>query len=101
MSFLNLENKTFVVTGVANKKSVAYHVAMKLESEGAKVVYVVRSEARKEKLSRILVDRPIYICDVEFEEQINKTCLEIVKAYPNIDGTLHSIAFANFGSLTC
>ncbi|NCN42407.1 SDR family oxidoreductase [bacterium] len=96
MSFLNLENKTFVVTGVANKKSVAYHVAMKLESEGAKVVYVVRSEARKEKLSRILVDRPIYICDVEFEEQINKTCLEIVKAYPNIDGMLHSIAFANF-----
>ncbi|MBJ79328.1 MAG: enoyl-ACP reductase, partial [Nitrospinae bacterium] len=26
MSFLHLENKNFLVTGVANKKSVAFHI---------------------------------------------------------------------------
>ncbi len=96
MSFLKLEDKTFVVFGVANKKSVAYHVAQQLESEGAKVVYVVRSEARKEKVAKILEDRPVYVCDVEFEEQIQKTCFEIIKNYPKIHGLVHSIAFANF-----
>ena len=38
MSFLGLTGKTFLVLGVANKKSVAWHVAQTLEAEGAKVV---------------------------------------------------------------
>ena len=35
-SFLNLENKTFLITGVANKKSVAYFSAKVLEEKKAK-----------------------------------------------------------------
>ena len=31
MSFLNLEGKVFVVFGVANRRSVAYHIARILE----------------------------------------------------------------------
>ena len=31
MSFLNLANKNILVTGVANKKSVAWHIAKTLE----------------------------------------------------------------------
>ena len=46
--FLGLANKTVLVLGVANKKSVAYHVAQTLEQAGAKVVYVVRNEARRQ-----------------------------------------------------
>jgi len=96
MSFLGLENKSIVVFGVANKKSVAFHVAKKLREEGAKVIYVVRSQARKESVSKIIAEAPIYVCDVEFEEQIQKTCLEITKDHPEIHGIVHSIAFANF-----
>ena len=47
MSFLNLENKNILVTGVANKKSVAWYIAKTLEEEGANVIYSVRSEDRK------------------------------------------------------
>ena len=66
MSFLNLEGKTFLVFGVANRKSVAYSVAKSLEEEGATVIYSVRSEQRKEQLeSKLLKDRDIYICDFE------------------------------------
>jgi len=43
MSFLNLENKNILVMGVANKKSVAWHIAKILEEEGANVLYTVRS----------------------------------------------------------
>ena len=44
MSFLDLENKNFLVTGVANKKSVAWHIAKTLEEDGANVIYSVRAE---------------------------------------------------------
>ena len=70
MSFLQLEDKTIVIFGVANRKSVAYHIGKTVEQAGATPVYVVRSEARKEQLQRLLADRPIYVCDVEFPEQI-------------------------------
>jgi len=45
--FLQLSGKTFLVQGVANKKSVAWFIAKSLEAQGAQVIYAVRSEARK------------------------------------------------------
>ncbi len=73
MSFLNVENKTYVIFGVANKKSVAYHIGKKLQSEGAQVVYVVRSEERRQQVEKLLLGSPLFVCDVEYEEQINST----------------------------
>ena len=58
MDFLQLSGKPVVVFGVANKKSVAWHIGKTLESHGAKVIYVVRSEARKESTAKLLGDRP-------------------------------------------
>ena len=43
--FLGLEGKAIAVFGVANKKSIAFHVGKTLELAGANVIYVVRSEA--------------------------------------------------------
>ena len=42
--FLGFSDKTFLVTGFANRKSVAWHVSKILEKEGAKVIFTVRSE---------------------------------------------------------
>ena len=61
MSFLGLTGKTFLVLGVANKKSVAWHVAKTLESEGAKVVYSVRSQARLDSLKGLLDGKPVTV----------------------------------------
>ena len=54
MDFLNLKGKTIVVLGLANRKSVAWHVAQTLEEAGAKVIYVVRSQSRKDSLQNLL-----------------------------------------------
>ncbi|HBN77067.1 MAG TPA: enoyl-ACP reductase, partial [Planctomycetaceae bacterium] len=35
MNYLQLDGKTFLVTGVANRKSVAWHTAQLLEEAGA------------------------------------------------------------------
>lgn len=97
MSFLKLEDKNFVVFGVANKKSIAYHIAKQLEEEGAKVLYVVRSQDRKEKVEKLLQpNAKILVCDVEFEDQVKQVCGEIKEEVDELHGLVHSIAFANF-----
>lgn len=96
MDFLQLDGKTVVVFGVANKKSVAWHIGKTLESVGATVVYVVRSPERKQTVAKLMGDRPCYVCDVEFEDQIKRVQAEIAADYPVIHGLVHSIAFADY-----
>jgi enoyl-[acyl-carrier protein] reductase I len=96
MSFLGLEGKVVVVFGVANKKSVAFHIGKILREEGAVPVYVVRSQARKESTAKFIFDADVYICDVENEKEIDYTVEKISTKYPQIYGIIHSIAFANY-----
>ena len=70
MSFLQVEGRHFLVLGVANRKSVAWHIARILEECGATVVYVVRSPQRRESLKKLLDGREVLVCDVEFQDQI-------------------------------
>lgn len=96
MSFLNLTAKTFLVFGVANKKSVAYHIGRTLSEEGADVLYSVRSEDRKKSVLKLLGDAPVYVCDVEKQEDIDRLLGEVGKDRKKIHGMVHSIAFANY-----
>jgi enoyl-[acyl-carrier protein] reductase I len=70
MDFLQLAGKRFLVFGVANRKSVAYHVGQVLTDAGATCVYVVRDEAIRESLSGLLAGHEIHVCDVEHDDQI-------------------------------
>lgn len=94
--FLQLGGKTILVFGVANRKSVAFHVAKILEDVGANVIYVVRSEQRKEQVGKLRPNRPIYICDVEDDGQITRLRDDLSQHHDRIDGMLHSIAFADY-----
>jgi enoyl-[acyl-carrier protein] reductase I len=95
--FLQLSGKTFVVFGVANRKSVAWVIAQALEEQGAKVVYSVRSEVRKKSLESLLADRPVLVCDVEQEGAAEKLAATIQAAgHGVLHGLVHSIAFANY-----
>ena len=96
MDFLQISGKTFLVFGVANKKSVAWHIARELEINGARVIYMVRSEARKESTARLLDGRTVFVCDVEFDEQIQKVADQLASDGVKLDGLVHSIAFADY-----
>lgn len=96
MSFLKLENRAILVMGVANRKSVAFHIAKTLEEEGATVIYSVRSEARKDSLERLLNGKPVYVCDVEQKEEIDRLARQVSADFPVLHGIVHSIAFANY-----
>jgi enoyl-[acyl-carrier protein] reductase I len=95
--FLQLTGKTFLVFGVANRKSVAWAVAKTLEEQGGRVIYSVRSEARKKSLETLLAGKPVFICDVEQEGAAERLASEVAGAgLAPLHGIVHSIAFANY-----
>ncbi|MDP3069534.1 MAG: SDR family oxidoreductase [Opitutaceae bacterium] len=95
--FLQLTGKTFLVFGVANRKSVAWFVAKTLEEQGASVLYSVRSETRRKSLETLLAGKPIFLCDVEKPGEIERLAAEVAAAgHAPLHGIVHSIAFANY-----
>jgi len=94
--FLQLRGRRILVFGVANRKSVAYHVGQVLEQVGAEVVYVVRTPERRASVAKLLPGAAIFVCDVEFQEQIDRLATELAEQYDVFHGLLHSIAFADY-----
>ena len=95
--FLQLHGKSILVFGVANRKSVAWQVARTLEEQGARVLYSVRSEVRRQSLASLLAGRPVYVCDVEDPGAASRLAAEIAAAgHAPLHGIVHSIAFANY-----
>lgn len=98
--FLQLTGKTILVLGIANRKSIAYHVGQVLNDAGADVIYSVRTEARRDKVQPLVGDAPVFVCDVEYEDQIQRLREQVAEVRPKLHGMLHSIAAADFGSAT-
>lgn len=96
MSFLNLDKKHVVVFGFSNKKSVAYHIAKKLVDEGVQVTHVVHSQKSEELAQKLFPKSNIYICDVEYDDQIKAVAGQVKAHGRAVDGVVHSIAFANY-----
>lgn len=96
--FLQLAGKTILVMGVANRKSVAWHVGQVLSQAGADVVYSVRTAARRESVQKLVGDAPVLVCDVEHEDQIAALRNQLAEIRPKLHGICHSIAFADYAS---
>lgn len=93
--WLGLEGKTVVVFGVANRRSVGFHVGKRLQEAGADVVWVVHGEARREELAERLGGQ-VLVCDVEDPAAIAALRDALARLERPLDGLLHSIAFADY-----
>jgi enoyl-[acyl-carrier protein] reductase I len=97
MDFLALKSKKIIVFGLANKKSLACVIARVLVDAGAEVVHVVRSEERAKAARKLFPESPVFICDVEDEDNIVRVRDEIAANIEGpIAGLVHSLAFANY-----
>ncbi len=96
----SLKGKTFVVMGVANKRSIAWGIARSLHEAGARLIFTYAGE-RFEKSVRELVETLaglnslVLPCDVTNDEDIAKCFSEIKEQVGTIHGLAHCIAFAN------
>lgn len=95
-SFLQLTGKSILIFGVANRKSVAWHIARVLSEAGARCVYVVQNEETRQNLGKLLGEAPALVCDVERPEQIGRLREELVARNEMFHGLVHSIAFADY-----
>lgn len=97
---LSLENRTFVVMGVANKRSIAWGIAQSLSKAGARLIFTYAGE-RLEKSVRDLTetlerkDHLVLPCDISSDEEIDATFNMIKEEVGVIHGIAHCIAFAN------
>ena len=98
MDFLQLKDKNFLVLGVANRKSVAYQVGRVLNDAGAKPLYCVRTQQRRESVAKLVAPAPVYVCDVENQEEIERLRDTVAAKHELIDGVVHSIAFADYSA---
>lgn len=96
---LSLHGKTFVIMGVANKRSIAWGIARSMHDAGARLIFTYAGE-RFEKGVRDLVETLdgeslVLSCDVTNDEEI-KECFNTIKENVGvIHGVAHCIAFAN------
>lgn len=94
--FLQFGGKTFLVLGVANKKSVAWAIARLIEQAGGNVIYCVRSESRLQSTAKLLRDRDVRVCDVEHQDEIDALANQLAEQGVTLAGMVHSIAFADY-----
>lgn len=100
MDVLQLANKVVVVMGVANERSIAWGVAKRLLEVDATVVFTYRKERSKGKIEKLLADytnknTAVVECDVNNDESIQQAFRQIGEQYGQIDGIVHSVAFAH------
>ena len=98
MEFLQLEGKDVLVLGVANRKSVAWKTAQQLMDAGARVIFSVRSEDRVTTVRNLAPGSPVFVCDVEHQEQIDRLRDQVGNVTSALHGIVHSVAFADYSS---
>ena len=98
MDFLQLTGKNVLICGLANRKSVAYHVGRVLTEAGAQVAYTVRTPQRRESAVKIVGDAPLFVCDMADEQQIEQLRADVTTQWGTLHGLVHSLAFADYSA---
>ena len=96
MDFLNFKGKKILIFGVANRKSVAFHIAKVLHEAGAEIIFSVFMEDHKRCIEKYFSGTSSYICDLSDETQIKELAEKVEDEHGTIYGVVHSVAFANF-----
>ncbi|MCM3586163.1 enoyl-ACP reductase FabI [Mesobacillus maritimus] len=95
----SLEGRTYVVMGVANKRSIAWGIARSLHQAGANLIFTFageRLEKSVKELAASLDEKYLVLpCDVTKDEDIAQCFSQIKEAVGTIQGVAHCIAFAN------
>ena len=89
--------KTAVIFGLANKRSIAWAIAQKLHEAGWRLAITYQNERLEQEAKDLLAELPGsegFMCDVASDEQIAKTFDELKAKYGTLQGLVHSVAFA-------
>ena len=95
--------KTAVIFGVANKRSIAWAIAQKLQQAGWRLAITYQNERLAQEAKGLIDELPGaagFMCDVSHDEQIAKLFEELKANYGKLQGVVHSVAFAPAAELS-
>jgi enoyl-[acyl-carrier protein] reductase I len=95
--------KTAVIFGVANKRSIAWAIAQKLQQAGWRLAITYQNERLAQEAKGLIDELPGaagFMCDVSHDEQIAKLFEELKQKYGTLQGVVHSVAFAPASELS-
>ena len=96
MSF-NLEGRTAVVFGVANKRSIAWSIAQALHNAGATLAVTCQNERLQQEAKDLIVSLPGaegFMCDVSNDDAVDRLFSKLKEQYGKLHVLVHSVAFA-------
>src|SRR5438045_7480109 len=91
------QQKTAVIFGLANKRSIAWAIAKKVHEGGWRLAITYQNERLEQEAKHLIADLPGaagFMCDVSSDEQIAKLFDELKTKYETLQGIIHSVAFA-------
>jgi enoyl-[acyl-carrier protein] reductase I len=94
--------KTAVIFGLANKRSIAWAIAQKLHAAGWQLAITYQNERLEQEAKDLLADLPGsagFMCDLGSDEQIAKLFGSLKAKYGVLHGLVHSVAFASADDL--
>jgi enoyl-[acyl-carrier protein] reductase I len=89
--------KTAVIFGVANKRSIAWAIAQKLQQAGWQLAITYQNERLAQEAKGLIDELPGatgFMCDVSHDEQIAKVFEQLKQKYGTLQAVVHSVAFA-------
>jgi enoyl-[acyl-carrier protein] reductase I len=94
---LSDSQKTAVIFGLANKRSIAWAIAQKLQEAGWRLAITYQNERLEQEAKDLIVEMPGasgFMCDVSHDDQIAMLFEQLKSRYGTLHGIVHSVAFA-------
>src|SRR5580658_5041962 len=94
---IDLKGKTAVVFGLANKRSIAWGIAQRLQQAGATLAICYQNERIKAEAEDLINDLPGasgFQCDVSSDAEIDSLFAQLKEKYGKLDVLVHAVAYA-------
>ena len=95
---MNLKGKNVLVTGIASNRSISYAISKILHENGANVIISYQNDRLKDRVIKLKNELGIasdaYSCDLSQDSEILTLKNSVIKDHGNLDGIIHSAAFA-------
>ena len=98
-----MDGKKGIIFGVANDRSLAWHIAKRLYEEGAEMAFTHLPPPKMERRVRLLAEpigaTCIVPCDVTDDTQIKQAFQEANRQIGHLDFVVHAVAYASRAAL--
>lgn len=94
---INMQGRTAVVFGVANKRSIAWAIAQRLQAAGVSLAITYQNERLAQEAKDLITALPgaeAFQCDVSSDQEIDQLFQQLKSRYGKLHTLVHSVAYA-------